>query len=95
MVERRSPKPDVEGSSPSGREFLKVEMNENTNNIVKDIKTYFKGVQTEWTKITWPEKNQIIVETLFVIAIVTAFTIAVFCVDKVYAWILGFIPTIR
>jgi len=70
-------------------------MNDTNNNIVKNIKTYLKGVQTEWTKITWPEKNQIIVETLFVIAIVTAFTIAVFCVDKLYAWILGFIPTIR
>ncbi|MBQ3818817.1 preprotein translocase subunit SecE, partial [bacterium] len=32
------------------------------------IKTYFKGVRSEWGKISWPEKRQVVVETMFVIA---------------------------
>ena len=46
------------------------------------IATYFRGVRTEWGKITWPEKNQVVVETFFVVAIVFIFTLFIFLVDK-------------
>ena len=34
---------------------------------------YFKGVKSEWSKVTWPERQQVVVETIFVIAIVFVF----------------------
>jgi len=62
-------------------------MNDNFENIKQALITYFKGVRVEWGKITWPEKNQVVVETVFVVAIVVIFTIFIFCVDKVFDFI--------
>lgn len=62
------------------------------NAALNSIMTYFKGVRAEWGKITWPERAQVFGETLFVIVIVTVFTIAVYAMDKLFQWILGFIP---
>ena len=45
-------------------------MNDVIETTKKNIITYFKGVRTEWGKITWPEKNQVVIETFFVVAIV-------------------------
>ena len=93
MVERRSPKPDVEGSSPSGREFINKgnQMNEAIESTIESIKTYFRGVRSEWGKITWPERGQVIGETAFVVAIIFAFTLAVYLMDIFYKWVFGFI----
>ena len=46
----------------------------------ESIITYFKGVKSEWGKITWPTKEQVRNETIAVILIVFAFTI--FILDK-------------
>ncbi|MBR1908444.1 preprotein translocase subunit SecE [bacterium] len=62
------------------------------NNTVNSIVTYFKGVKSEWSKINWPEKNQIIAETIFVIAIVAVFTVSVYLIDLVFKGLLGLIP---
>ena len=48
------------------------------------IATYFRGVRTEWGKITWPEKHQVVVETFFVVAIVFVFTIFIYFVDIIF-----------
>ena len=53
-------------------------------NIKNTIVTYFRGVKTEWGKITWPEKQQVIVETFFVIAIVFVFTVFIYFVDIIF-----------
>lgn len=45
------------------------------------IKSYFKGVKSEWGKIAWPEKNQVIGETIIVLIIVFFFTALVFVLD--------------
>ena len=66
-------------------------MDNSFNAILDSIKKYFRGVRAEWGKITWPERHQVYLETIFVIAIVTAFTVAVFAMDKVFAWVLGFL----
>lgn len=63
-------------------------MNETLNSIM----TYLKGVRAEWGKISWPERSQVFGETLFVIVIVTVFTVAVYVMDVVFKWILSFIP---
>lgn len=63
-------------------------MNETLNSIV----TYFKGVRAEWSKINWPERQQVVAETVFVVAIVTVFTIAVYVMDLIFKGVLGLIP---
>lgn len=62
------------------------------NNAVSAIKTYLKGVRSEWGKVNWPERRQVFVETLFVVVIVFVFTVAVYFLDVIYKWILSFIP---
>ena len=54
------------------------------NKFIQDITTYFRGVKAEWGKITWPEKNQVVVETIFVLAIVIAFTLFVYIIDLIF-----------
>lgn len=59
--------------------------------IVNSIQTYFRGVRTEWGKINWPEKRQVITETVFVIVIVFVFTLAVYLMDIIFKGLLGLI----
>ena len=59
-------------------------MNESFENTKNAIITYFKGVRSEWGKITWPEKNQVVVETFFVVAIVFVFTVFIYLVDIIF-----------
>ena len=63
-------------------------MNDNFESTKNAIITYFKGVKTEWGKITWPEKNQVVVETFFVVAIVFVFTVFIYLVDIIFNAIL-------
>lgn len=51
------------------------------NNFQASVVNYFKGVRAEWGKITWPQKQQVIVETIWVIAITFAFTIYILLLD--------------
>ena len=59
-------------------------MNNKLENTKNAIVTYFRGVRTEWGKITWPEKHQVVVETFFVVAIVFVFTIFIYFVDIIF-----------
>ena len=52
--------------------------------IVNSIQSYFRGVRTEWGKINWPERKQVIAETVFVIIIVFVFTVAVYLMDIIF-----------
>lgn len=59
--------------------------------IVNSIQSYFRGVRTEWGKINWPERKQVIAETVFVIIIVFVFTVAVYLMDIIFKSIFGLI----
>lgn len=59
-------------------------MNDTLETVKKNTVTYFKGVRTEWGKITWPEKPQVMVETFFVVAIVFIFTVFIYFVDIIF-----------
>ena len=59
--------------------------------LVNSIKSYFRGVRAEWGKISWPERRQVVAETLFVIAIVFVFTVAVYLMDIIFKGLLGLI----
>jgi preprotein translocase subunit SecE len=58
------------------------------NETVNAIKTYFKGVKTEWGKVSWPERRQVIFETFSVIVIVTVFTVALYIMDLIFKGLL-------
>ena len=59
--------------------------------LANSVKTYFRGVRTEWGKITWAESRQVVAETVFVVAIVFVFTVAVYLMDIIFKSLLGFI----
>ena len=59
-------------------------MNNSSDKLKQEIITYFRGVRTEWGKITWPEKNQVVVEICFVVAIVFVFTVFIYVVDIIF-----------
>ena len=66
-------------------------MNNSFTNIQNAILSYFKGVRIEWGKITWPEKHQVVGETIFVVAIVFVFTVFIYVVDKIFEYLLSLI----
>ena len=66
-------------------------MNDNFSNFKNAIITYFRGVRTEWGKITWPERHQVVVETFFVVAIVFTFTVFIYVVDLLFNALLSHI----
>ena len=61
------------------------------SNMTNSIKTYFRGVRTEWGKISWPEKRQVVAETLFVKVIVFVFTVAIYLMDIIFKGLFGLI----
>lgn len=63
----------------------------NKNETIESIKAYFKGVKAEWGRISWPERRQIVAETVFVIVIVFFFTIAIYLIDLLFKGLLSLI----
>jgi len=59
--------------------------------MLDEIKTYLRGVKQEWGKITWPEAPVIFSETLFVLAIIVSFTVAILAIDLIYKTLFGLI----
>jgi preprotein translocase subunit SecE len=59
MVERRSPKPDVEGSSPSWPVSEEP--------LMKKIAQFFKDSYAELRKVVWPSKEDVIASTKVVL----------------------------
>ena len=55
MVERRPPKPEVEGSSPSSPAI-----------IMNKIINYFKSIGVELRKVSWLTKEQLLNSTIIV-----------------------------
>ncbi len=60
----------------------------NNNAMIESIKTYFRGVRTEWGRVSWPDKRQVFIETISVIVIVFVFTVAIYLIDVIFKGIL-------
>ena len=60
--------------------------------IKEQLVAYFKGIKSEWGKISWPQKPQIISETVIVAIVVVFFTVVIFLMDVIFKGILGIIP---
>lgn len=54
---------------------------ENQSGFIADIRKYFSGVMAECRKITWPQKQQVIAETIIVLIIVGFITAVVYLID--------------
>lgn len=61
------------------------------NNALESVKTYFKGVRTEFGKVSWPERRQVVLETISVIVIVFTITVAIYLMDLLFKGLLGLI----
>ena len=59
------------------------------------IITYLKGVKSEWGKITWPERKQVIFQTIIVLIIVIASSIVIFGFDIMFKAILSGLGLIK
>lgn len=60
-----------------------------------NLAIYFKGVKAEWGKITWPERRQVIVETIVVLVVVFFFSTLVFVYDKLFGFLLGLLTSVK
>ena len=64
----------------------------NDEKSFKDSVTeYFKGVRSEWNKISWPEKQQVVQETIVVIAVTAFVTILIFLIDVILKYLFSLI----
>ena len=59
--------------------------------FINSVQTYFRGVRAEWGKISWPERKQVITETIFVVIIVFVFTVAIYLMDIIFKGLFGLI----
>ncbi len=60
--------------------------------IKQSFISYFQGVRAEWGKINWPEKQQVVAQTIFAVVIIGVFTISVYLIDVIYKVLLGLLP---
>ena len=65
--------------------------NEAQKNFKQKITTYFNGVKNEWSKVSWPTRKQVGVETVIVLLVVAFFTVVVYFMDIIFKALLGLI----
>ena len=83
MVERRSPKPEVVGSSPSAP--AKKE------EIMKNPVKFLQEVKQEAFKVTWPTGKETLQGTLMVAAMAIIASIFFLLLDQFFQFVLGLI----
>ena len=83
MVERRSPKPEVGGSSPSAPARLKEDM----KNPVK----FLQEVKQEAFKVTWPTGKETLQGALMVVAMAIIASLFFLLLDQVLKFFLELI----
>ena len=86
MVERRSPKPEVVGSSPSApaKHF-----------VMKNPLKFIQEVKQEAFRITWPTKKETMTGALMVFALASIAAIFFLLLDQILKFLLNFILTIN
>ena len=87
MVERRSPKPEVVGSSPSATSKFR--------NFMKNPLKFIQEVKQEAFRITWPTKKETIMGAVMVFALSTIAAIFFLILDQILRFFLNIILTIN
>ena len=80
MVERRSPKPEVGGSSPSAP----ARLNENMKNPIK----FLQDVKQEAFKVTWPTWKETLQGALMVFVMAVVMSLFFLLLDQVLKFFL-------
>ena len=86
MVERRSPKPEVVGSSPSAPAKL--------INFMKNPFKFIQEVKQETFRITWPTKKDTLQGGLMVFGLASIAAIFFLILDQILRFLLNLVLTI-
>ena len=81
MVERRSPKPEAEGSSPSAPANLSLE-------IMRNPIKYIQEVKQEAFKVTWPTWKETLQGALMVFVMAVVMSLFFLLLDQVLKFFL-------
>ena len=65
---------------------------ETSPSLMAQLKDYFVGVKSEWTKISWPTWPQIWGQTIVVLLMVTIMTAGLFVLDYGIHLSIGLLP---
>ena len=84
MVERRSPKPEVVGSSPSAPAKINVK-------IMKNPLKFIQEVKQEAFKVTWPTGKETLQGTLMVVAMAIIASLFFLLADQIFKFFLEII----
>ena len=84
MVERRSPKPEAEGSSPSAPANLSLEIMRNPIKFIQEVKQ-------EAFKVTWPTWKETLQGALMVFAMAVVASIFFLLLDQILKFFLEII----
>ena len=87
MVERRSPKPEVVGSSPSAPA--------NFWNFMKNPLKFIQEVKQETFRITWPTKKETMMGAVMVFALASIAAIFFLILDQLLRFLLNLVLTIN
>ena len=88
MVERRSPKPEVVGSSPSApAKLFKTNM--------KNPLRFIQEVKQETFRISWPTKKDTMMGAVMVFALASVAAIFFLILDQILRFLLNLILTIN
>ncbi|MBO4389731.1 MAG: preprotein translocase subunit SecE [Lachnospiraceae bacterium] len=60
----------------------------NSKNQSQGLKGVLKGLRTEFSKITWPDRNEITKETITVLVVSAILGLCIFGLDKLIIWVL-------
>ena len=88
MVERRSPKPEVVGSSPSAPA-------KRIKNFMKNPLRFIQEVKQETFRITWPTKKDTMMGALMVFALASIAAIFFLILDQILRFFLNLVLTIN
>ena len=88
MVERRSPKPEAEGSSPSAPANIR-------HVIMKNPIKFIQEVKQETFRITWPTKKETMMGAVMVFALASIAAIFFLILDQILRFLLNLILTIN
>ena len=86
MVERRSPKPEVVGSSPSAPAKKKV---------MKNPLKFIQEVKQETFRVTWPTKKDTMMGAVMVFALASIAAIFFLLLDQILRFLLNLVLTIN
>ena len=81
MVERRSPKPEAEGSSPSAPANMSLEIMRNPIKFIQEVKQ-------EAFKVTWPTWKETLQGALMVFAMAVVMSLFFLLLDQVLKFFL-------